>query len=591
MTVCRRILPLILTSAFILVSSTAGAKPAGRIVGKVKGKDGTALLGAVVTVFRHDQDGGTINFTRTDKQGIFSLSNITPGSYYLQVTREGFQPATTANVKIDSGRTTAVEVILQQFLDFISADDDPRNWDLKSVIRSTSDRRLIFRDLPGNGTPVFGDTDASFYRSGAIHFASGAAPGTEDFSILPGVAQSGVLSNFAYTEPVSDHGRMIFSGQLNSGYDSFWRVRNTYNYRPSADRDFRLSVGYGRMNLGGPSVEAMRRPAKFFTQDPVFRESAIQSLGLGFEARNRLLDVFDLEYGFDLSRLYYGVTKSFFSPYFQVIFTPAGTWVLKSSLSSRRLTDSNSLLLPNGEVMNLAEPTFISRVNGEVELSQLRHSELSVGKVLPDETAVELAVYGDYLQGPGRPFLVTVSQGGARQTRMQQLREDQSTQHGTRLAINRKILDYLNGSISYVYGTATALSAGNDPGSSDALARDLLKFMRRSYYHSFTSQFDARFPWTKTTVTTIYRWYPGKPLTPIDLFSDKMDISTKGMNFFIRQVIPMPEFMGTTGRWEALVDVRNLFDQGRDRIRASDGDLILTRNPRSLRFGLNLNLY
>jgi hypothetical protein len=63
---------------------------------------------------------------------------------------------------------------------------------------------------------------------------------------------------------------------------------------------------------------------------------------------------------------------------------------------------------------------------------------------------------------------------------------------------------------------------------------------------------------------------------------------TKGVNFRVRQVIPIPEFMGS-GRWEALVDVRNLFDQGFDHVRTKDGEVLLTRNPRSLRFGLNLN--
>ena len=70
-----------------------------------------------------------------------------------------------------------------------------------------------------------------------------------------------------------------------------------------------------------------------------------------------------------------------------------------------------------------------------------------------------------------------------------------------------------------------------------------------------------------------------------------MDIMTKGVNFRFRQAIPVPEFMGTAGRWEALVDVRNLFDQGQDVVRTSDGEVVLTRNPRSLRFGINLNFY
>ena len=82
-----------------------------------------------------------------------------------------------------------------------------------------------------------------------------------------------------------------------------------------------------------------------------------------------------------------------------------------------------------------------------------------------------------------------------------------------------------------------------------------------------------------------------RELSDVDLFADRSDILTKGINFSIRQPIPLPEFMGTSGRWEALVDVRNLFDQSRQIIPTGDGQLILARNPRSLRFGINLNLY
>jgi hypothetical protein len=87
------------------------------------------------------------------------------------------------------------------------------------------------------------------------------------------------------------------------------------------------------------------------------------------------------------------------------------------------------------------------------------------------------------------------------------------------------------------------------------------------------------------------RWYPGSPISPIDPFADRLDAFTKGMSFSFRQSIPMPEFMGYTGHWQALVDIRNPFDQGKNFIPTSDGSLTLTRNPRTLRFGLNLNFF
>ena len=85
------------------------------------------------------------------------------------------------------------------------------------------------------------------------------------------------------------------------------------------------------------------------------------------------------------------------------------------------------------------------------------------------------------------------------------------------------------------------------------------------------------------------RWYPGNPLTPVDWFSDRMDIGTKSTNFELRQAFPLPEFMATAGRWEVLVDLRNVLNQGREVLPTKDGEIVLNRNPRSLRFGLSLS--
>jgi hypothetical protein len=94
---------------------------------------------------------------------------------------------------------------------------------------------------------------------------------------------------------------------------------------------------------------------------------------------------------------------------------------------------------------------------------------------------------------------------------------------------------------------------------------------------------------TNTDMSATLRWYPGNPATPIDLFSDRMDTEGKGVAFCVRQLIPLPEFLYGAGHWVALVDVRNLFDQGRYVIPTNDGVLVLTPNPRYVRFGLNLS--
>ena len=44
---------------------------------------------------------------------------------------------------------------------------------------------------------------------------------------------------------------------------------------------------------------------------------------------------------------------------------------------------------------------------------------------------------------------------------------------------------------------------------------------------------------------------------------------------------------GSPGRWEILLDFRNILNQGIKVIPAEQGELVLNRNPRSLRYGLN----
>lgn len=570
------------------------AKGGGQISGKVSAGTGEGLAGAVITLFRENGEGGTISFTRSDRRGTYSIANLSPGSYYLQVSRAGYQPLTNSDISIAPGKTVTLNVVLQTFVDLISAEPDPRNWDLKTVVRSTSDRRLIFRNLPVSvpeDEPLPVAEEPTFSRGAALEVATNSGIGSENYFVSPSSGQNGVVSNFAYTEPLTASGRMIFSGQLNSGSDSFWQVRDTFHYRTEPGRDLSFSVGYGRLGLNNAGMSSLAQPAEFLNRDPSLRDSGVQILDVGLAGRNQILEGLSLDYGFDLTRVYSGATKSFLSPYFQLVLTPADTWLLKTAMASRRVSDTNTILLPDGQPLNLTQPIYIAKINGELHLSQYKHAEIAVEKLFSGHASIEVAVYEDHMNGPGVPFLVTAIYPGSEDALVAQLREDQTAQHGLRIAANRRILDFLTGSIAYVYGTGTAVRVDGTSISSEQLAQDLLAYMHRSYYHSLTGQLRASIRKTHTDVTAILRWYPGTPITPIDLFADRADVFTKGVNFIVRQALPFPEFMGAVGRWEALIDVRNLFDQGNPVIPTSDGELVLTRNPRSLRFGLNLNLY
>ncbi len=572
---------LLLFSLPVVAADTRGN---GRITGIIKNLSGNPLEDAIIRIVREVQHGEALSVARSDSHGFFRSINLKPGTYYLQISHHGYQPVTTTKFIIDPGRTASLDIVLQEFISFITDNDDPRNWDLKTVMRSTSDRRFIFRDLPGNISPDIEDSASSFYRSGAMNIASTSLDG-ENYLTSPQPSQTGVSSNFAFTEPLSEHSRMIFSGQLDFGGGAFWRVRDTYNYRPNRDHDYRLSVGYGQMNVNYPGSDSIS--SQMLSQESGLREPGMQTLALGLEANTKFLDFLDIKYGFDYSRLHYGDYRSFFYPSIQIVIHPAEGWDIQTSLTSRHVSDTNSVALPDGEVLDLSEPTLITMVGNRISMSQIRHSEISAQKDITQETALEIAVYQDRIQGPGLPIMITTITPTERKSQIVEMGEDHSGQRGLRLTFKRRIAENLNASVAYVYGEAINLTSAG-LWSSERLG-NLASCLVQQNQHSVTGRVEAKVPRINTNVMATVRWYPGSPLTPLDWFSDRMDSGTKSTNFEIRQPLPLPDFMGTVGRWEVMVDLRNVLNQGKETLPTADGEIVLNRNPRSLRFGLNLS--
>jgi hypothetical protein len=584
---------LILSCCFLFISPAVAANAAAnalgssRITGNITNIAGNPLCNAIVKIFREAWQGEIVSFAHSDDKGFFKSMNLKPGTYYLQVSRQGYRSFTTSRFVIDPGRTISLDIALQKFIDYVSKEEDPRNWDMDTVMRSTSDRRLVFRNLPAVAAAAEEEGKSPFYRSGAMNIASRTSLGDEGYRTRPKTSQNGVTSTFAYTEPISRHSRMVLSGQLDFGYGSFWRIRDTFNYRPNSDHDYRISVGYGRMNaryLGSGSISS-----EFIAEKSGLPESGIRTLAFGIECSTRFLDLLSVKYGFDYSRLHYGSAKNFFYPSVQVLLTPSDNWAVQTTFTSRRISDENTVVLPDGEVLDLAEPTLITMVGDKVSMSQVRHSEMAVRRTIASDTAVEVAVFQDHTKGPGLPVMITTITPLESKSRLIEMNRDHSRQRGVRITVGRKIWNRLSGSVDYVYGKAFDLSTVNQPISIECPDADFINYIQKHPQHSITGRLDAIMPFTKTNVLATVRWNSGNPLAPVDWFSDRIEIGTRSTNLEIRQIVPVSEFLGTMGRWEVLVDLRNLWNQGMESFPTPDGEIVLNRNPRSLRFGLNLS--
>jgi hypothetical protein len=341
------------------------------------------------------------------------------------------------------------------------------------------------------------------------------------------------------------------------------------------------------MNVNYPGSTSIAR--QMLSQETGLRESAVRTLAVGVEGNTNFMDLLAIKYGFDYSHLQYENSKSFFYPSIQIVVHPAAGWSIQSSFASRRVSDTNTVRLPDGELLNLSEPTLITMVGNHVSMSQLRHSEIAARRDLGQKTALELAIYQDRSQGPGLPVMITTVKPLTRQSQVVEMDENHSGQRGVRMTLKQRVSEALNVSVDYVFGDALNMAGVDGITLRQSLDGTLGKYLQQRNQHSITGRVDATIPRTKTNILATTRWYPGNPLTPMDWFSDRMDIGTKSTNFEIRQVIPLPDFMTINGRWEVLVDLRNVLNQGKEIFPTNDGELILNRNPRSLRFGLSLS--
>jgi len=570
-------------------AAAAAKDDAGRIAGNVADALGAPLRNAVVQVVQAVEDGENFTTLRSDARGFFKTAVLAPGVYRLQVSRQGYKPVSTARFVVDESRSVSLEIMLQKFSDAVTRDDDPRNQGLRQVLRGVSDRRLIFRSAPGDVPEAVASEPSAdaFARGGGMSIVSGSS-GSAGYILRPQASQNGVSSNFAFTEPVGAHSRVIVSGQVDAGAGAFWRLRNTYNYRPDKDHDYNVSVGYGRMSGNLLVSDSISSPGRVPPS-----ADGLETIAFSTGGTTRLFDLLSVSYGFDYARLHYSEDEGYFFPSLQILLTPAAGWSFETSFTSRRLNDASAVTLPGGEVLNLAEPTLITLLGDRVGMSQVRHSEASVRHELAPGTSLELAVYQDYINGSGIPLLVTAVTPSGQRSRVVEMNEDRSRQKGLRLTAKRELLENLTGSVVYIYGESREISPVAEVAGSSSLAttaeleENPEAFMRQECRHSVTGRIDAFVPASRTSVIATVRWNSGNPLTALDWFSDRADIGTNSATLEIRQLVPLPAFLDVAGRWEVMFELRNALNQGRKKLTTADGEIAFDRNPRSVRFGLN----
>src|SRR5581483_1770328 len=143
----------------------------GEIVGTVTDSSGAAVAGALVTPLRRDFYGGDIHFfqfgatTQADSRGVFHLTSVRPGTYYLSAARFIPHVSSTSQVQSGYGNTYYPATLSAAKAETVSV--NPERITNANVTLSATTLASLTVTFPATGAEMFrgGTLDVSLAQS------------------------------------------------------------------------------------------------------------------------------------------------------------------------------------------------------------------------------------------------------------------------------------------------------------------------------------------------------------------------------------------------------------------------------------------
>jgi hypothetical protein len=591
--VFRRSGSVTLFSLLVLLSvQTVLASSSGSLSGLIQDQSGHPLSHVLISLLQKSSEYALPILARSDGRGRIHLAEIDAGDYELSIKNSRYRGPIRKLVEVLPGETTAVRVVLQQLFQLTNFEED--NLSIKTLLRRAPDGRLIFRSLPGQSAHLSAERPSVLFGDDVVFEVFSSAGLSDDYLIFPNDAAGGSASNFAVVQALSGGGKYVLAGQLNSGEDSLWRLKNFIQIPFSERHSLEAFAGYGRVSFTQPSSTLLDNPISLGV-DPGFTQalSSIRVLSLGFQERFLLSKNLSVLWGLEVDQVDTDRRQSFLSPNAEIRFTPSSRTQVSVLMASKRNTHTGSLELPDGDVVNLRDAVYFSRIGDQFAAGSSRHYRSSISQQLTENTQIELAAYKDHLFGGTSSFLAIPEGDSA--VRVLNPGDEQGEIRGYRVMVTRRLGSILSTSVAYVRGSAMGVDGDLEGLVSQALNPTGLLENRK--FHGVSTQLEAYIPFSRTHVNALLKFIPnGHPITILDSFSDTYETGNEGIHLFVRQVVPMPEnwltFLGldfmSEYEIEALLDIRNLANDDLGVIHTDAGKFSLVRNPRTVRGGISV---
>ena len=586
--ICLILIGLFCCSAGILPAEPAPIE-SGNLTGLILDETGSPLPGIIISIVNTARNNLLPILARTNSEGLVLFSDLATGLYKLDIKSADFRTPSRNLIRIFPNRTITVTLVLQKLAGFDEGFQP--NLGIKALLRSSSLKRLIFRNLPVLPSEY---PDERIFERAVFQLSNSSGLGGDSFAI-PGDSWSGITSSFAAVNSLGDAGDYIFSGQLNSGQDSMWRLKNTVEKTLGENHQISVSFGYGRMSFDQPSLNLLGNPDAYpYSTDYTSAPGSLKLINFSLEEQYQIASFLSLTMGTEINRYSGEQFGTLVSPEVRLTFTPWENTIFEVFSLGKRPSQSNTIQALDGRRISMASPLRIVRFDDQTMLGSQRYNTARIVHSLDRIADVELAYFNNILDGGCLPVFAVSSNPGI--IRPLDLGDGILSNQGIRLSLNRQIMDNVRGGISMIRGYGPGLNQNLQLSSFDQLSYNTIS--EDSRYQAIAAQLDAYLPRTRTHITALFKFIPGnKPLYTVDPMSDVLETGNEGVNIFIRQIISLPgtslpfaalSFLSPR-KIEVLLDVRNLMDNQTGQIRTDTGVITLLQNPRSIRGGISFN--
>lgn len=522
----------------------------GRLRGVVMDQTGAPLVGATVAIFDvASAIDKPIRSARTDDKGRF-VAAVAPGRYLLRALATGFS-SVEARALVAADRETVIDSFALRRVNTLA---DRRRAENDSPYRNVARRargHVFHVDESDENTQDLADAQAMAL--------------TEERNRSHGVVQSFAASgefdylgtNFALTRSIAKTDVTIV-GQTGVGDGAPQRLEI------GAERDFgqhtlNATFGYGRapVRRSGTDGDAVNALDQFTVQ---------------VEDRWQVSGPLVLVYGLNATKFSGQSEATSVLPRLGVEFSPTNrTQLFAGFTPGSTLDEIASFDLETGDVTFVApQETATARGSqGAAIPDRSRRFQVGVGHLINERSNIEVMAFFDTVSGKGVGFLSVPADGADAEFSTGTL--DGET-NGMRVVYRCRLTKVLTGTAGYAFGTGMHL--GDDPIANPA------SFYRSGTYQVFAGQLQADFD-SGTRVTAVYRHSPRAVVFAIDPFADRLAASSP-TSLVVAQAFRMPWLI--PGQWEAMLDIRNLFDT---RPTSDDGEIILRDYSRLVRAGLS----